>query len=146
MDMEPLKVPASLESLGAVGRYVMSGATLAEIDRKRAYQLRLAVDEIVTNIIIHGYEEAGLQGDVELRMSVDDTSLRLVIEDTAIAFDPREVPEPAGLDDPLEDRAIGGLGVYLALRGADEFQYERVDNSNRNIFIVHRAPVPLDSA
>lgn len=144
--MEPLKVPATLESLEAVGRYVMSGTTLAEIDRRRAYQLRLAVDEIVTNIIVHGYEEAGLQGNIVLELTVDPTALRLVIEDTAIAFDPREVPEPTGLDDPLEDRAIGGLGVYLALRGADEFQYEHVDNSNRNTFIVYRAPVPLDSA
>lgn len=144
--MEPLTVPAKLESLEAVGRYVMSGTELAAIDRKRAYQLRLSVDEIVTNIIVHGYQEAGLQGNVVLRMTVDPMALTLVVEDTAIAFDPRQVPDPSNLDDPIEDRAIGGLGVYLALRGVDEFQYERVDDSNRNIFVMLRTPVALDSA
>lgn len=144
--MEPLTVSATLDSLDAVGRYIMSVSAAAEIDRKRAYQLRLAVDEIVTNIIVHGYQEAGLQGNVALRMTIDPEALTIVVEDTAIPFDPCQLPEPTGLDDPIEDRAIGGLGVFLAMRGVDEFRYERVDGCNRNIFVVHRTPVSLDSA
>lgn len=144
--MTALMVPATLDSLAAVGRYVMSAAESAAVDRKRAYRLRLAVDEIVTNIIVHGYQEAGIQGHIALWTTVDPQFLTVVVEDTGNAFDPRQVPEPTSLEDALEDRDIGGLGVYLAMRGVDEFQYERVDGRNRNIFITHRTPAPIDSA
>jgi anti-sigma regulatory factor (Ser/Thr protein kinase) len=142
--MEALRIPATLESLGMVGRYVMEAAAAASIDKRQAYRLRLAVDEVVTNIIAHGYQEAGRDGDVALRAIVAPRTLTIVVEDSAVAFDPRQVPEPVGLDDPLEERAIGGLGIYLAIRGVDEFQYESPDGRNRNIFVVYRTPVPID--
>jgi anti-sigma regulatory factor (Ser/Thr protein kinase) len=46
------------------------------------------------------------------------------------------------MDRPLEEREIGGLGVFLALRGVDELRYERVGEQNRNIIIVHRPQPP----
>lgn len=144
--MEPLTVPATLDSLEVVAQYVKQASDSAAVDRKRAYQLRLAVDEIVTNIIVHGYQEAGLQGSIALRSTIDSRALTIVVEDTAIAFDPRQVSKPTGLDDTLDDRAIGGLGIFLALRGVDEFRYERVDGCNRNIFVAHRTPASVESA
>jgi anti-sigma regulatory factor (Ser/Thr protein kinase) len=38
----------------------------------------------------------------------------------------------------MEQRPIGGLGVFLAIRGVDSFLYERVNDRNRSTFIVHR--------
>lgn len=144
--MEPLTVPATLDSLSVVGRYVMRAAEAAAVDRKRAYRLRLAVDEIVTNIIVHGYQEAGIQGTIALRVAVDPQSLMIVVEDTAKAFDPRQVPPPTDLDGAIEDRPIGGLGLFLAMQGVDQFRYEHVNGRNRNILVTHRTPAPLDSA
>lgn len=144
--MEPLTVPATLDSLSVVGQYVMRAAEVAAVDRKRAYRLRLAVDEVVTNIIMHGYQEADIPGTIALRTTVDPQALTIIVEDTAIAFDPRQAPAPTDLDGALEDRDIGGLGLYLAMQGVDQFRYERVDGRNRNIFVTHRAPAPLDSA
>jgi anti-sigma regulatory factor (Ser/Thr protein kinase) len=47
-------------------------------------------------------------------------------------------PEPDDLDAPLENRVIGGLGVYLAIRNVDNFMYRHEDGRNHNIFVVKR--------
>jgi len=37
---------------------------------------------------------------------------------------------------PLQERTEGGLGVFLAIDGVDQFLYERQENINRNTIIV----------
>jgi serine/threonine-protein kinase RsbW len=137
--MEPLKIPGTLESLGAIAQYVMEAAQTAGLEKKTTYKLRLGVDEIATNIITHGYQEAGLSGDIVCQADINPEQLTITLEDRGIPYDPTQRPEPEIADIPLEDRPIGGLGVYLALEGVDEFKYERVDECNRNIFIVNRS-------
>ncbi|MFB2921998.1 ATP-binding protein [Aerosakkonema funiforme] len=138
--MESLTVPGNLDSLSAIAQYVMAAADAAGLDKKASYKLRLAVDEVATNIIIHGYEENNLQGDVCMMADIDDSSLTVTVEDTAVAFDPFPKlsleEEKIGL--PMEQRPIGGLGVYLAIQGVDKFFYERVGDRNRNTFVVKR--------
>ena len=135
--MEPLTVPGNLDSLSAIGQYIVAASADAGLEEKAAYKLRLAVDEVTTNIILHGYEEAGLQGNVYLEAHKDEKSLRIVVEDTAVPYDPTQKSPQDDLDVPLEERQIGGLGVYLAIQGVDAFKYERVGDRNRNIFISH---------
>ncbi len=136
--MQALTVPGNLDSLDDVGRYVLEAAAAAGLDKKAAYRLRLAVDEIVTNIIVHGYEEAGRSGDVYLQIDLDGQALTLTVTDMAVPFDPRSLPAPNNLDDPLEMRKIGGLGVYLAINGVDRFDYHYTDAQNHNIFTMYR--------
>ncbi|MBO1351638.1 MAG: ATP-binding protein [Hormoscilla sp. GUM202] len=138
--MESLKVSGTLESLSAIAKYVIAAASLAGLEKKASYKLRLAVDEIATNIITHGYEDAGREGEVELQAKIDDRTLTIWIEDTGVAYDPtqKEAVEEEMLNKPLEERPIGGLGVYLAMEGVDKFLYERVGDRNRNIFVVNR--------
>jgi anti-sigma regulatory factor (Ser/Thr protein kinase) len=135
--MEHLTVSGTLDSLGAIAQYVMAVAAATDLDKKTSYNLRLAVDEIATNIIIHGYEEAGREGVLDLQAVVDDQSLTISIEDTGVPYDPTEKPNPDDLDLPIEQRKMGGLGVYLAIHGVDKFIYERVGDRNHNIFVVN---------
>jgi anti-sigma regulatory factor (Ser/Thr protein kinase) len=136
--MEPLIVPGVLDSLGAIGRYVMEAATAAGIDKATAYRLRLAVDEVATNIMVHGYDEAGRRGDVEVGVVIGAGTLSVYLEDTGIPYDPTRRPLPDDLHLPLEEREMGGLGVFLAIEGVDDFRYEWANERNRNIFTVNR--------
>ena len=142
--MAELQVPANLAELSSIGAFVLTAAEQAGLDRRAAYRLRLAVDELATNVIVHG-KPAEHSGDDRIRLlaETDDEHLTIIMEDRGPAFDPLEhegVDEH--LDKPIEERPIGGLGVFLALRGVDRFQYERVGDRNRSIFMARRSAPP----
>jgi serine/threonine-protein kinase RsbW len=61
--MERLQVPGTVDSLAAISTYVVGAAAAAGLDKQAAYGLRLAVDEIATNAIVHGYQKAGQSGN-----------------------------------------------------------------------------------
>lgn len=134
--MESLRVPGDLGSLKKIRDYVTSAAAVAGLDKKRTYRLSLAVDEIATNIITHGYDEAGLSGEILVHTKVTEDQLQITIEDVGMPYNPLLHAEPEDLDSQLADRAIGGLGVYLALKSVDEFRYEYADGSNHNILVM----------
>jgi len=138
--MQSLTVPGTLDSLSAIADFVKSASVAANLDKKAAYSLRLAVDEIATNIIVHGYEEAGLTGDLYLMYDLDDSSVSITIEDTGAVYDLNQhlLPEEEALKQPLEQRQIGGLGIYLAIQGVDRFIYQRDRDRNRNTFVMNR--------
>lgn len=133
--MPVLRVRADLPSLDAIGEYLGRVAAAAGLDRQTAYRLRLAVDEIATNVVVHGYRKAGQEGELELESTTDAETLTVFLYDTAPPFDPLSAPTP-DVTAPLADRSVGGLGVYLARRNVDRLGYERVGDRNRTAFTV----------
>ncbi|MFJ5230893.1 ATP-binding protein [Kitasatospora sp. NPDC088391] len=123
-----LAVPAALGSLHQVADFVRGLADRAGLSTEAAYRLRLAADELATNIVVHGYR--GAPGPIRLAGHVDGQEVRLRFEDDAPPFDPRRTALPPDLDRPLSERRIGGLGVFLALTSVDCFDYERTDGHN----------------
>lgn len=138
--MDKLTLPAVLASLAELRRYAREAAASAGIGEDRSYQLQLAVDEIATNIISYGYKDAGPTAQIVIRGEIRDDALVITLEDRGAAFDPlsRQMPNAEELSKPLEERTIGGLGIYLATEGVDRFDYRREGGRNLNIFEVRR--------
>ncbi|CAN5720012.1 hypothetical protein BH23DEI1_BH23DEI1_08000 [soil metagenome] len=136
--MDTLSVPGELDSLTPIREFVDRAAAAAGLERKAGYRLRLAVDEIATNVINYGYEGANRSGNIRLEATSDDAWLTISMEDAGILFDPTAAEEPDNLDDPLEERPIGGLGIFLTVRGVDAFRYEQRDGRNVNVFAMRR--------
>lgn len=138
--MESLRVPGSLDSLAEITRYVKQAAESAQLNERRTYRLRLAVDEIATNVIIHGYEEAGLEGYIELHAELTPEALTIHMDDTGITYDPSQAVARSELflSKEMEQRPMGGLGVFLAIQSVDRFSYHRYGGHNRNSFVVYR--------
>ena len=136
--MEKRSLPAALDSLAELRSYVKEAAGGAGIDEVRAYKLQLAVDEIATNIISYGYKDVGESAVISIRGEIRDGALVITLEDHAQPFDPRTVrmPDAEDLAKPLEERAVGGLGIFLAIQGVDSFDYRREGDRNLNIFEV----------
>ncbi|MFD1147088.1 ATP-binding protein [Saccharothrix hoggarensis] len=111
-------------------------AECAELTRGQAYRLRLAADEIATNIVEHGY---GGRGVLVVCGGVDDDRVWVRTEDRAPPFDPRGHDASHVLATHPAERTAGGLGLHVAMAGLDEFHYERVDGRNRNTMVVCRA-------
>ena len=64
--MGELRVVATLEALGAIGAFVMDAAREAGRPARAANRLRLAVDELATNVVVHG-QPLDHSGDDEIR-------------------------------------------------------------------------------
>ncbi|GHB57724.1 ATP-binding protein [Persicitalea jodogahamensis] len=128
--------PGTVESIDLIRHYISEIAQSAGLDKKSSYNLKLAADEIATNIVLYGYEEPGLEGNIEVLDEQTEEALTVIFEDTSAPFDPlaRELPDEEDLTKPLEERQIGGLGIFLTVKGVDDFSYERVGEKNRNIF------------
>ena len=135
--MEPLTVPGTLDSLEGIRAYVNSVATIAGLDRSLSYRLVGAVDEIASNIVMHGYAEAGRAGAVHVWAEIGKDVLTIYVEDTGAAYDP-DLQAACAVDLPLEEREPGGLGLFLASHKVDEFRYERLADRNRHTFVVYR--------
>ncbi|MCF8369986.1 MAG: ATP-binding protein [Bacteroidales bacterium] len=131
---------ATLDVLEPIRELLTQTGQEVGLDKKKTYNLCLAVDEIATNVIRHGYSEAGIKdGEFNLIVAKSDNQLVVTIVDAGTPFNPLEhnVPTAEDLTIPLEERPIGGLGVLIARQSVDEFNYEFSGNRNRNIFIVN---------
>jgi serine/threonine-protein kinase RsbW len=92
-------------------------------------ELHLALDEIVTNIIRHGYG-GGADAKVDVRMRVENGAVEVEVLDQARPFNPLEVPDP-DTTLPPDMREIGGLGLYFVRQLMDSVEYTRTGEGNR---------------
>lgn len=136
--MPELRLPATLEALEPIRDFVADVATRAGLEKHAVYKLMTGVDEIVTNIVLYGYQENGQEGDVQVNADVTSRDLVIELVDTSPPFNPLDKPAPTNLDAPLDERSIGGLGIFMAVKSADLYEYEYIDGANINRFIVHR--------
>jgi len=136
--MQPLTVPGNLDALKPIRDYVADVAKTVGFPEDAVYKLCLAVDEIATNVVLHGYEEAGLNGDLTVSGRVDCGNLVVELDDNGKSYDPMKhvMPTAEELSLPLEERGIGGLGILLARDAVDDLQYESSTRGNVHRFII----------
>ena len=93
-----------------------------------AYAVNLSIDEILTNTISYGYDDDEPHRiEIVLRLEVD--SLFVVITDDSAPFDLSATPE-ADVEASLDEREVGGLGLFLVHQMMDKVEYERVEDRN----------------
>ncbi|UCE64463.1 MAG: ATP-binding protein, partial [Nitrospirota bacterium] len=73
--------------------------------------VNLALEEIVTNVIEHGYEDKD-EHFIRIRIFIQDGQVIAEVEDDGQPFNPLQSPDP-DTSQPIEARPIGGLGIYL---------------------------------
>ena len=106
-----------------------------------AFAANLCLEELITNIITHGLNGAP-DHIIQVRISLSDEWLEIVLKDDAPPFDPfKEVPEP-DFDIALEDRPIGGLGVHLVKTLMDD-AHAHYDGSG-NLIVMLKATRQAD--
>jgi len=131
-----LTVPGEVGRLAEVRAFVRD-STRGRIASRLVEDLVCAVDEAVTNVIVHGYQ--GTSGPVEIEVGGDSDTLEVRIADRAIPFDPTTAPEP-DLDLPLERRPLGKMGVHLMREFADELRYTPRRGGGNEVTLVKRLP------
>lgn len=94
------------------------------------FQINLVAEEVVSNIILYGYEDNQAAENILLKLTLQNGELKICITDHGIEFDPLKVPPPDDLDKPLSERKIGGLGIYFIRQMMDQVEYRRENNCN----------------
>ncbi len=99
------------------------------LDTETRHAFDLCLEEIMNNVISYALND-GDTHTIEVELTLENGITTAIIKDDGQPFDPlQEVPEP-NLDTPIEDRTIGGLGVYFVKSLMDELCYQRQGNFN----------------
>jgi len=128
-----LTIRADLNEIPAVSTALEEAMKDHSFEEEEILDTQLAVEEAITNVIVHGYEENGEQGEIVITCRATKGRVEIQIEDTAPPFDPLSLPEP-DLTASIEDRKIGGLGIFLIRQVMDGIVY-RYEN-NKNILVL----------
>ena len=125
---ETLLIKNDVHEVSKFSAFMKSVMEKMGVETSLARKLRLAVEEAVVNVIDYAYP-AGQEGDIEVRMMFDGETLKTVIIDSGVAFDPT-AKEKADTSLSIEDRQIGGLGILLVRELMDSINYERAEGQN----------------
>ncbi len=132
-----LRLPADLQYLHGLKNFILDYALRKGFDKRKRQQIELAADEILTNIMSYAYPEE--KGDIRVICdSEEDGALLVQIIDTGVPFNPLEVDQP-DVSLGLDERKVGGLGLFLVRRMVDGIRYQRQGGENILTFCKRKA-------
>lgn len=126
--MLTLELANDFAALGPASERVRAYLAEAGAPDAAAFLADLVIEELVTNTIKYGYEEAGAHL-IAVEVLFAENRLTVEVRDHGRAFDPLEQDAP-DTSLPAHERGIGGLGIHLVRQMADEVRYERRDGQN----------------
>ncbi|MBQ4005238.1 MAG: SpoIIE family protein phosphatase [Muribaculaceae bacterium] len=123
-----LSLVNNMESITQLEPYVSEVIASEHLPASFNMPMRLALDEVVTNVISYGFDP-GTMAVIELDTVVRGNKVVITIADQGHPFDPTQNETP-DVEAALDDRPIGGLGIFLVKQVMDEVSYERIDDRN----------------
>ena len=121
------EVPRMVDRFGAFARSNDLSDTLRQ-------QMAIAFDEVVANIVTYGYDDDG-EHHIAVRVDLDGGVLVVTVEDDGKPFDPLAEDDP-DVTLGLDEREIGGLGIFLVKELMDEVTWER--RADRNVLVLRK--------
>jgi anti-sigma regulatory factor (Ser/Thr protein kinase) len=133
--MAKITLAAELENLELMIKFIRNGAEKHGFSSKDMNRIQLASEEVLVNIISYAYSDKN--GDIEITYNMEEgRGLVMKITDWGGPFDPLLLPEP-DVEASVEDREMGGLGVFIMRNIMDEVDYERTGDRNILTLVKH---------
>ena len=117
-----------IAELERVAVFVKEVSQLLSLDSETTMNLNLALEEVVSNVILYAYPQK-MGENIIIKASSDDNILVFTITDKGDEFDPTKV-EDVDITLAAEDREIGGLGIFIVKNIMNEVTYQRLDGKN----------------
>lgn len=125
--MEKLTIDATVENLPTVTEFITSSMEEKNCSMKVIMQMELVIEEIFVNVASYAYRpNVGL---VTICKEFEPDAITINFIDSGVDYNPLEHKDP-DINAELEDRDIGGLGIFLIKKNVDEISYERKDGQN----------------
>ena len=118
-----------LSEVAKLSSFVEAFGVAEGLAPETVYSLNLALDEVVTNVIRYGHEDDGREHPIVVRLALERDVVTAQVEDDGRAFNPLEAPAP-NLGASLDERPIGGLGIFLVRSVMNSVEYRREDGRN----------------
>ena len=127
--MEKIEILAVMENLDQVFKFIHKGIENQTMSEKARIRLDVAVEEIFTNIVNHAYDPE--TGPARIRMELLDDPLRvqIIFSDKGKPYNPLS-NEEVDVQKKMENREVGGLGIYLLKKYTDGIRYSYEDGQN----------------
>lgn len=132
--MAKLSIENKIENLNKLAEFIENFGEEHELSPKNIFELNLILDELITNIISYAYEDDSDHA-IELEINKEKDELKIQLIDDGKEFNPLE-KEEVKLDEDLDERKIGGLGIHIVKEKTDEIKYKR--ESNKNILMLKK--------
>ena len=143
-----MRLSLTLSSHGAaldrLAEFVAEFSRVHGLPDDECARLLVIFDELLTNVVTHGYEGAAGEGHVEAALSLEGNRLILEFIDDGRPFDPLTTPR-ADVDLPLAERAVGGIGITIVRALVDKIGYTRDGNQN-HLILGRTLSRPADNA
>ena len=127
MESISLKIAPSLDQLERITAVVEDVGERDDWPPDLIFKVNLVLDELWVNVVHY----SGATGDIEVALDTNADEVRLEIADDGRPFDPLTDAVEPDLDASLEERPIGGLGIFLVREMMDELHYKRENGKNR---------------
>jgi len=128
------EVMPQAEAISDLTEKVMDYLAAQGVDARATHHIGLALDELLVNLGSHG---GAADRPANVRITVEPDKVRAEVLDTGSEFDIRNAADPV-LTDTIEEREVGGLGLFLIRQFASEIGYERRNGVNCTTFAVLR--------
>ena len=129
-----LVITSDTKYLSAVRDFVSRMVRLSKLSHDEENKIILAVDEAVTNIIEHAYEDQ-VEGAIDIEIEVDEHQFMVKILDTGKEFNPDEITDPDIMDHVKQGKKKG-LGIFLMRQIMDEVRYAFKDGIKNEVVLV----------
>lgn len=123
-----LTLPNDINTIPQLSEFIESFCDEAGIGMETTMSLNLALEEAVVNVMDYAYPK-DTAGYVNIDVRTDADCVVFVITDNGIPFDPTAMKD-VDTTLPLEERSIGGLGIFLTRQIMDDISYERSNDKN----------------
>lgn len=127
---ETFVIANRLEEIPLLAEKIDAFAELHDIEPAKIFQVNLVIDELLTNVISYGYPQNG-DHQIEITLALQEEHLEITIVDDGQAFNPIEQAPEVNLDASVEERRVGGLGIYFMHNMMDAMAYRREDGCNK---------------
>ncbi|MBP3638004.1 MAG: ATP-binding protein [Clostridia bacterium] len=127
--MKELTIAATVENIETVTAFVEEQLEALDCPVKARMQINIAIDELFGNIAHYAYNPD--VGEATVRVEVVEEPLSVVITfiDKGVPYDPLAAADP-DTSLPAEERALGGLGIFMVKKSMDEVTYRYENGSN----------------
>lgn len=125
-----IKLASRLEAVETAQEFIGRVASAYGLNDDGIHHCHLSVDEVITNIIEHGYEFVEIQDAIEVVLARDDASLIIEIIDGAPLFNPLMHPEPDPTLPLWERIEAGGWGIHFVRKFMDGAVYHSTGGKN----------------